>query len=54
MSPQSNASQCLDLLKANPIPMSMMAFSIVAAMCLDFADAVTFRDTLHAFPEKKV
>lgn len=53
MSPQCNASLPLELLKANPILLSMMASSIAIAFFLDFADAMTWRDALHAFPVKK-
>lgn len=54
MSPEPNANLYLDFLKVNPMLMSMMACAVAVAMCLDFADALAWRDTLDAFPVKKV
>jgi len=53
MSSLTNASMSADHLRANPFFLSMMAFSIAIALCLDVADAFTARDALHAFPVQR-
>jgi hypothetical protein len=53
MSFQSNPIASLDLLGANPLFFSFLAYSAMMAFCLDFTDAVAARDALDLFPVRK-
>lgn len=44
----------LDLLNVNPMSLSVMAFSVLVAFCIDCADMVTAHDALRVFPVKNV
>ncbi|MCW2315944.1 hypothetical protein SAMN06265338_1052 [Rhodoblastus acidophilus] len=53
MSPLYTAIPTFNMMKANPLMFSAMAFSALMAFYLDFNDALTAQNALDLFPIRK-